>query len=154
MLIPYPGGSVSGSDLALNQLEKMLAQDPLLKDLLSGATPRRRKAGRYQPPADVVELDGKYLVILDVPGIPRSGLDVELDGARLVVRGRRTIPPHEGGRVRSAERGQGGFERVFLLPSQARGDLVEAQLDHGVLTVTIPLDGGGAARRVEIRESA
>ena len=147
-----PGVFVSASDVALTHLEKMLAQDPLLKDLLAGAPPRRRKAGKYQPAADVLELDGEYRVILDVPGVPRHDLDVELDGGRLVIRGRRRATPPEAAKIRSTERGQGGFERIFLLPAQTRGDHVVAELDHGVLTVTVPVEAGGSSRRVEIQQ--
>lgn len=138
------------ADAALQNLERMLGRDPLLKDLMAGNAPQPRKAGRFTPAVDVLQGEGLYRVVIDVPGIPKELLDVELDGGRLIIRGRRPRKPDTMS-VRSAERGTGAFERVFLLPGQSRGDLVEAELDHGVLTVTVPV-GEGHGRKVEIGE--
>ncbi len=139
------------ADEALSQLERLLSRDPMLSDLLAGEAPGPRKAGPFKPEVDILERPGLYRVVLDVPGVPREHLDVELDGSRLVVRGRRPGPPR-GARIRSTERGHGAFERIFLLPAQARGDQVEAHLSHGVLTITVPVGEHGRPRKVPIEE--
>jgi len=140
------------ADPTLRSLERMLGRDPLLKDLLSGTPPGPRKAGRFQPDVDVVDSDGVYLVRLDVPGVRLEDLDVELDGSRLIVRGRRNDDRPEGARMRVSERGRGSFERVFLLPSQTLAGQVQARLSHGVLTVEVPVGEAGRPRKVGIVE--
>lgn len=136
------------SEMAIKNLERMLAQDPLLSDLMSSSLPRSRKSGRFTPEVDVIECDDHYVVLLDVPGVTRESLDVELDGSRLIVRGERASGHPETGKVRTGERSHGKFKRVFLLPSQVRGEQVEAHLDNGVLRVTVPTSG--RARRIKV----
>ena len=140
------------ADPTLRGLERMLGRDPLLKDLLSGTPPGPKKAGLFQPDVDVVEVDGDYLVRVDVPGVKLEDLDVELDGSRLIVRGRRNGDRPQGAKVRVAERGKGSFERVFLLPSQTLAGEVQATLSHGVLTVRVPVGEAGRPRKVGITE--
>jgi HSP20 family protein len=136
--------------MALRNLEKMLGKDPLLRDLMSGATPRPRQGGRFEPAVDIAESEGLYHVILDVPGVRLQDLDVELEGSRLIVRGKRAPAHPKGSKIRTAERGRGAFERVFLLPYQVRGDKVEAKLEHGILTVTVPVGEAGRPRKVDV----
>ena len=143
---------MSTADPSLRNLERMLARDPLLKDLMSGTPPSPRKSGAFRPDVDILEAPGVYIVKVDVPGVTLDNLDVELDGSRLIVRGRRDIAGPEGARVRSSERGSGSFERVFLLPSQTLAGEVEARLDHGVLTVSVPVGEAGRPRKVGIVE--
>ena len=138
------------TDPTLRSLERMLGQDPLLKDLLSGNPPGPRKGGRFRPDVDVIEADGMYIVRMDVPGVTLDKLDVELDGSRLVVRGRRDESRPTGAKMRTAERGRGAFERVFLLPSQTLAGAVMAELDHGVLTVEVPVGRSGRPRKVPV----
>lgn len=143
---------MSASNTPLRQLESLLGRDPLLKDLMAGAIPGPRKSGRFHPDVDIYELEGAYRVVLDLPGVRRDDIDVELDGARLIVRGRRGKDAPDGAKVRTTERGKGGFERVFLLPSQTIAGEVQANLDHGVLTVTVPVGEGDRSRRVAVTE--
>src|SRR4051812_5700174 len=63
------------------------------------------------PAADVYEDEREYLLVLDLPGINRETLDVNLDDGRLVVRGERAAA--EGVRARRTERPQGRFVRTF-----------------------------------------
>ncbi|MFK7931661.1 MAG: Hsp20/alpha crystallin family protein [Myxococcota bacterium] len=141
---------MSASDSALRQLESLLTRDPLLKDLMTGTLPGPRKSGRFQPDVDVFELKGEYRVVLDVPGVKREDIDVQLDGGRLLVRGKRSTGAPKGASVRTSERGKGSFERAFLLPNHTVAGEVQAHLDHGVLTVIVPVGEGDRSRRVTV----
>lgn len=140
-------------DPTLQSLERMLGRDPVLQDLLAGQAPAPREAGRFRPDVDVIDAGGAYIIRVDVPGVSLDKLDVELDGSRLVVRGRRDDDRPKGARVRTSERGHGSFERAFLLPSQTVAGQVEAELDHGVLTITVPVGAAGRPRKVPVVES-
>lgn len=139
-------------DPTLKSLERMLARDPVLKDLLAGQAPSPKAAGRFRPEVDVLEATGRYIVRMDVPGVKLEDLDVELDGSRLIVRGRRDNDREDSTKVRLSERGHGSFERVFLVPGQTLAGQVEAALDRGVLTVTVPVGASGEPRKVPIQE--
>jgi len=137
------------ADLALRQLEKLIARDPLLRDIVNPTMPAARRSRGFDPAVDVLETDDGWAVILDVPGVPRSMLRVHLDGTRLTVSGDRPSG-RDGARVRVHEREAGAFRREFLLPFQVRGDAIRARLDRGVLRIDLPRSGPAAEVEIPI----
>ena len=108
----------------------------------------------FLPPADVSVTDEQVTVIMDVPGLKTSELDVELLGDRLTVRGERAFP-HEGeseGRPawRRFERGFGRFERILQVPEGLDPEAIVASLADGVLTLVIPMPEARKPHRISI----
>lgn len=126
------------SQMALKQLQNLLANDPLLKDVMAGSLPTARRSGPWRPDVDVLEFADRFVVIVDLPGVSRDAIEVELLGNQLVLRGRRAVHRPEGAQLTADERPSGAFERRFKLPIDAAGEQVTAKLDEGVLTVTVP----------------
>lgn len=137
------------ADLALRQLEKLIARDPMLRDIVNPSMPSARRSSRFEPSVDVLESDEGWVLLLDVPGVPRARLSIRLDGTRLTVSGERPSG-HQGARARVHERAAGGFRREFLLPFQVQGDAIRARLDNGVLRVELPRNGPATEREIPI----
>lgn len=137
-------------DLALGHLKKVLARDPMLRDVLAGALPGLGDGPNFVPSTDVIEAGGAHVLFVDVPGVPKDRLRVRLEGARLIVEGDRPPVAVQGGVLRTAERAYGAFRREFLLPSDVDAEAVRATVDDGVLRVEVPRKGGGAPRDVPI----
>ena len=95
------------------------------------------------PAADVYEEGGEFVITLDLPGIRRDGLDVNLDENRLTIRGER--PGREGVQPRRSERPHGRFVRSFSLPDAVDRHAITADYKDGVLTLHLP-------KRVEPKE--
>jgi len=104
----------------------------------------------FTPVADVEETDDAYLVELEVPGIKRDDLDIEVSGRRLSVRGERKEKERVGV-LRRRERAVGRFSYELTLPSGIEEDEVEARLDDGVLSIRLPKPERERPRRIEIR---
>ena len=100
------------------------------------------------PAADVYEDEREYLLVLDLPGINREGLDVSLDDGRLVIRGERAAA--ENLRARRAERPQGRFVRTFSLPDAVDRGAITADYKDGVLLLHLPKRSEQHGRRVRI----
>lgn len=105
----------------------------------------------WRPDADIIEQEDAYLVRLDLPGIRREDLTVEVQEDRLIISGERQ------GEVREerdqyirAERYAGRFRRVLPLPADADADQVRASLRNGVLEVRIPKAPGRQGRQITI----
>eukprot|EP01012_Entosiphon_sulcatum_P040424 TRINITY_DN54077_c0_g1_i1.p1 TRINITY_DN54077_c0_g1~~TRINITY_DN54077_c0_g1_i1.p1 ORF type:complete len:144 (-),score=18.77 TRINITY_DN54077_c0_g1_i1:32-442(-) len=74
---------------------------------------------------------------LDVPGVRKEDLSVELHDGHLVIKGRRDIAASEGDKWH-AERPSGPFERWFKLPFRGVApNGITASHSDGVLTVVV-----------------
>jgi len=105
------------------------------------------------PPADVLVDDDGVTVYMDVPGVSRDHLDVELENDMLTVRGERPYPYGDDGDRggRHIERGFGRFERSLRVPRGLDPDAIEASLTDGVLTLRIPKPESLKPRRIQIK---
>lgn len=140
--------STSTSDVAIRNLERLIGRDPLLRDLVHPVLPHAKRSARFSPDVDVIETEAAWLVVIEVPGVARESIQVDLDGSKLVVRGEK--PARGPGRARVAERATGPFERTFLVPFQVDQTAIRARLELGQLTITLPRSGGGERRPVPI----
>ena len=104
--------------------------------------------GPVRPAADQYETADCAVVILEVPGVDASSVDLRLKGDRLRVTGRIRRGEVPGRYVRM-ERAEGPFCREFEIPMETVVGRPSAQLQRGVLTVSLPRaprsDGGTAA---------
>lgn len=115
----------------------------------------RMEHADWHPAADVFETEGDYVVALDLPGVERAALSVNLDEDRLTISGDRQAEggAPEGASVRRAERPAGRFARSFTLPAVVDRERITADYKDGVLFVTLPKRVEQQARRVEIKVS-
>jgi HSP20 family protein len=105
------------------------------------------------PVVDVDEDDEAYCVCLEVPGVSREDLHVEIQQDQVTVRGEKRRS-ESGGRARWNERQYGSFTRAFTLPSDADPERARAAFENGVLTLTFPKREEAKARRIEIEASS
>jgi HSP20 family protein len=111
-----------------------------------------RSAQSFNPAVDIVENDKAYLLKAELPGLAPENIDVQVENDVLTVRGeRKHETEEERGGYRRVERSYGSFARSFVLPKGTKIDAIDAQVEHGVLTVTIPKAPVATARRVEVK---
>ena len=111
-----------------------------------------QRAQTFNPAVDIVEKDGAYLVTAELPGLSPENIDVQVENDVLTVRGeRKSEHADERGGYRRVERSYGSFARSFVLPKGTRADAIEAQVQNGILTVTIPKPEAVSARKVEVK---
>jgi HSP20 family protein len=102
----------------------------------------------WSPFADVSETDDAYHVHVELPGIRKDQVDVQLNERELVISG--DIKETEHGRRRRSSRRSGRFEYRTYLPGPISPDQVKAELSDGVLKVTVPKAESAKPRRIEI----
>jgi HSP20 family protein len=103
----------------------------------------------FIPPADVEETDDAYIIELEVPGIPREDIEVQISGGRLIVSGERKEKERVG-LLRKRTRRVGRFQYEIQLPSDVDGQNVSAHLEHGELTIRVPKSSGDRPRRISV----
>jgi HSP20 family protein len=102
----------------------------------------------WSPPADLTETDDAYLVHVDVPGMRKDQLNVQVSDREVVIAGE--IPEQSGGKRHRSSRRTGQFEYRATLPGDIKTDQVKAELADGVLTVTAPKSEAAKPSHVEV----
>ena len=103
----------------------------------------------WVPSAELEETDDSWVVELELPGVAREDVDVELDDQLLTVSGH-TEEKQRTGILRRSTRRTGRFEYAVTLPGDADADHVDAQLRDGVLTVRVPKSPDTRRRRIQV----
>jgi HSP20 family protein len=134
------------------------ARDPfqLIRDLLVepfralGAWPGRAMA--WNPSFEIRETDDAFVFRGDIPGLRPDQLDISVIANQLQISGSREQDEQQDeGRYHTYERAYGSFTRVFTLPDSADIDHLRAELDNGVLTLSLPKKPGGSPQRRKIQ---
>jgi HSP20 family protein len=99
-----------------------------------------QEASPWAPPIDVYEIDDRYVISAEVPGLAREQIQLSVQNNRLTIRGERPagVPESATRHYHQVERGHGPFYRAFEFEEQVRHDNITADLRDGVLTVTLP----------------
>ena len=106
--------------------------------------------GRAQAPAaDLTETGDAYVAEVDLPGVKKDDISIELTGRDLRIVGDYGREDTEGRTLRRARR-SGHFEYQVTLPGQADADKITASLADGVLTVTVPKTETEKPRQIQI----
>ncbi len=103
----------------------------------------------FSPLADLEETDDAYLLEVELPGINKDDVDIEITGRRLEVSGERKEKERVG-ILRRRERVVGRFHYEVLLPSDVEEEGIEANLDNGVLTIRVPKPASQRPRRIAV----
>ncbi|MEO3797796.1 Hsp20/alpha crystallin family protein [Nonomuraea sp. B10E15] len=104
--------------------------------------------GVWTPTADISETEDSYVVEVDVPGVKKDQIDVQLSERELIVTGQ--IEKHESQRRHRETRRTGRFELRTLLPGEVDAERVEARLSDGVLSITVPKAAAAKPRHIEV----
>lgn len=112
---------------------------------------QQETTARYSVPVNGWELDDSYVLQFDLPGVPLADIDLQIQEGLLEVSGQRISADVEGGRVTLDERPTGKFQRRLRLAKGIDVSEVDAELNSGVLTVTLKKLAESTPQKVQIR---
>lgn len=107
---------------------------------------------RARPPADILETDDAILVHIDVPGVQPEGLEITEHQGRLSLEATPAAMAERCERGEVREWSPRRYVRSFQLPSHVDAERIDARIESGVLTLTIPKIPE-STRRIEVRTS-
>ena len=106
----------------------------------------------WTPRTDLSETDDAFRIRLDVPGMTKDDITINLQNNTLTVSGERTSErTDEGEEYVRVERAFGNFHRTFTLPNAVDRENVEAAYEDGVLTIHVPKTEESTRRQIEIQ---
>jgi HSP20 family protein len=93
----------------------------------------------WQPAADILELEGGFLVQVDLPGVDAASMEALIEGNSILIRGvRRIACPDLSKRYVHMEISRGSFSKLINLPAPVSADEATAVLRDGVLEIRLP----------------
>jgi len=106
----------------------------------------------WVPPVDIFERDNNIVVRMELPGVENEDVTVSLTDDGLVIRGERRLDHEERRRgIYVSESTYGQFYRLIPLPDGVNVEQARAQLNNGMLEITIPMsEAQGRQRNIPI----
>ncbi len=98
----------------------------------------------WRPAINAYRCTEQITICVDLAGVDRQGLDLRVEGRRLVIAGRREAPEPSGNlletlQVLAMEIDYGSFERQLELPADVDSQRVRAEQRNGLLWIYLPL---------------
>jgi len=112
-------------------------------DELGAATPG------WAPLADVFDTPGAYLLEIELPGLARDSIDVQVKGRELTVRGERHPAGGRSATFHRLERQYGPFVRSFKFDVDIDAEDVRAEIRDGLLHLVVPKVEPRGGRRIK-----
>ena len=104
----------------------------------------------YVPTTDIFETDDAPTVVMEIPGVERQALEVNIENDVLRVDARIDFSKYEELEPLYTEYNVGHFTRSFTLSNNIDQQQISAQLDDGVLTLTLKKAKEAVPRRIAI----
>jgi HSP20 family protein len=125
-------------------MRDLLTMQERIESLFGRATPG------WVPPVDLAESADRYILAVELPGLSREDVQIDLDDRMLRVHGQRPDLDCCPERYQQLERGHGQFSRSFRFADPVAPEGITATLEAGVLTVVIPKARANDERRVVV----
>jgi HSP20 family protein len=88
---------------------------------------------------DIARTDSGYTVEVPVPGFKPDQIEVTLEDGMLTVKGRND---------------KRNFSRTFTIPEDVDEERIEANVEHGMLTLTLALTPKAQPKRISVKSSS
>ena len=101
------------------------------------------------PAASVLEDGDGYVLQVEMPGVNKEGLEISTEGNELTITGRRSLPTIEGTLIHH-ESHRENFRRTFGIDPSIDVNKINARIEQGLLTVTLPKAEHVKPRRIAV----
>ncbi|HEX5966796.1 MAG TPA: Hsp20/alpha crystallin family protein [Pyrinomonadaceae bacterium] len=140
-----------------NPLQDLVLLQDRMNRLFEDATQRRANTttdagddferADWTPAADIYETESGFSIAIDLPGISRDAVEIDVDDNRLVVKGTRQVAESK----HRSERPRGKFLRTFSIPGSVDQDGIGADYKDGVLNIRLPKRQEQKAQKIAIK---
>jgi HSP20 family protein len=120
--------------------------DGLFRELFPAPKAKSRRHGFA-----LDESDEAFTLRASLPGLSSEDLSLEVENGTLKLSAKRSTDAPEGYSTLRRERGDLSFERSFRLGSKVDAEAIEAKLERGVLSITLPKRAEQKPRQISIQ---
>ena len=92
----------------------------------------------YMPTTDIYESEDSLILVMEMPGVDKESLSVNLENDQLQLEGKIEMANYEGLEPVYTEYSIGHYKRTFTLSNRIDQDKISATFSDGLLTLTLP----------------
>lgn len=130
-----------------NPIEKMVE---FMDELVHHSTQYNSEV-RFRPMLDLIELDQEYRLMVELPGVDKENIKLEVHNGELTISGEKHIEKSEDHHdYYLSERIGGAFSRTIRIGDDVDENGIRAEYQDGILTVTLPRLETARKRQIEI----
>jgi HSP20 family molecular chaperone IbpA len=128
----------------------MNADKDELRDVEQTVSPKEEREARFRrrnfvrPAVDIYSTDKEMVVLADMPGVHKTDIDITIDHDDLVIE----VPV--AGRADAESSLPWGYYRRFRLRTNFERDHINANLEGGILTITLPKAASEQTKKVSV----
>ena len=104
----------------------------------------------FLPATDIFETEDALTVVLEMPGVSKENVDINIENGLLTVEGRIEFRKYEDLRPVYSEYNVGPYRRSFRIPNQIDQAKIAAEMQDGVITLTLPKAEKAKPRRISV----
>jgi HSP20 family protein len=104
----------------------------------------------FQPDVDIYEKDGEIKLLADLPGVSEESLDISVEDDTLTLSAEQNRPTDLSDYTTRAEYRYGRFERSFTMSNEIDRNNITANLNNGVLTLTLPKKAEAKPKQIKV----
>jgi HSP20 family molecular chaperone IbpA len=105
----------------------------------------------FMPTADIYETQDALTVILEMPGVDKTKVDVRVEAGVLNIEGRLDFSNYQGLQPLYTEYNIGHYARSFRLSSRIDQSKIGAELKDGVLSLVLPKVEEAKSRTIQVK---
>ena len=104
----------------------------------------------FMPTADIYETPDALKVVLEMPGVDKSNVNVRVEDGVLTVEGRLDFSKYQGLQPLYTEYNIGHYSRSFRLPTKVDQRKIGAEMKDGVLSLVFPKADQAKSRTIQV----
>ena len=108
---------------------------------------------RVSPATDILEREDGFYIFMDIPGVRREDLKIDINENELLVTGRAMQGASDKEAFLEVQFGPGEYVRAVSLSDRVDRENIAANLKDGVLTIHLPRLEKAAPRRIPVNQA-
>ncbi|BDQ37841.1 molecular chaperone Hsp20 [Pseudodesulfovibrio nedwellii] len=111
-----------------------------------------KSMARYRPATDILECEDGFYIYMDMPGVRREDMTIDLQEGELTVTGRTSLVRHPSEQYVEMQFGDCEYVRSVSITDIVDRERIKANLDGGVLELHLPKVEKVKPKRISISQ--
>lgn len=108
---------------------------------------------KFNPATDIVETESGFYLYMDIPGVGKQDLSIDVEENMMIVKGKASQIAVEGEKYLSQEFVEGDYLRRFTIADIVDRNNIKANFKNGVLELFLPKIAEAKPRKIEVSYS-